>query len=109
PVGDAMSTNEDLALTLPAQLLAANDSAGPANESGQTLTVTGVTATADTHGTVTLSGGLVTYTPAADFNGLARFLYRVCDDGVSRGDSDPRCADGTVDVTVAAVNDAPVL
>ena len=42
-------------------------SAGPANESGQTLTVTAVTQGAN--GSVSTDGTTVTYTPNADFNG----------------------------------------
>ncbi len=109
PAADVKTTDEDTPLSFPAPDLAANDAAGPANESGQTLTVTGVSAAADTHGIVTLGGGVVTYCPDLDFNGTARFTYRVCDDGYSAGVADPRCADGTVTVAVAPVNDPPVL
>src|SRR3989442_2513844 len=45
---DSKSTNEDTTLNFAASDLTANDSAGPANESGQTLTVTSVSATANT-------------------------------------------------------------
>src|SRR5262249_46174875 len=63
---DAKSMNQDTTLNFPAVDLTANDVAGPANESGQTLTVTSVTATANTHGTVALSNGMVIYSPAAN-------------------------------------------
>src|SRR6185295_12682362 len=75
------------------------------------LTVTSVSATANTHGTVVLgvpniapsdpSGPIIVYTPAADFFGSASFTYTVSD---GQGGS----ATGTVNVTVAAVDDAPV-
>jgi hypothetical protein len=104
---DAVSTDEDAALTFAAASLTGNDNAGPADESAQTLTVTEVTATADTHGTVSIAGGNITYTPAANFNGAASFGYRVCDDGVTSGMTDSLCTMATVNVTVNAVNDAP--
>ncbi|HET6509767.1 MAG TPA: tandem-95 repeat protein [Baekduia sp.] len=54
------------------------------------------------HGTVTAAGPRVTYTPAPDFNGTDRFTYTISD---GRGGT----ATGTVVLTVAPVNDAPVL
>ncbi|MEA2165345.1 MAG: large repetitive protein [Thermoanaerobaculia bacterium] len=102
---DAKSTNEDTTLTFASSDLTANDSAGPANESGQSLTVTAVTATANTHGTVSLSSGNVTYTPEANYNGPASFTYRVCDNGTP----DSQCATAAVNVTVNAVNDSPTV
>lgn len=104
---DAKSTNEDVALSFPASDLAANDSKGAANESAQTLTVSGVAATANTHGTVSLSGGNVVYVPAQDYNGPASFTYTVTDDGTTNGAPDPKSAVGTVNVTVTPVNDPP--
>lgn len=105
---DQKTINEDTTLTFAASALTTNDSPGPANESAQTLTVTAVTATANTHGSVTLSGGNVTYTPDSNFNGAASFAYTVCDNGTTGGAPDPRCATGTVNVTVNPVNDAPI-
>jgi hypothetical protein len=106
---DSKSTNEDTSLSFPASDLTANDSAGPANESGQTLTVSSVTPTANTHGTVSLNSGTVSYQPAANYNGPASFGYQVCDNGTTNGSSDPKCSTGTVNVTVNSVNDPPVL
>jgi len=106
---DAKSTDEDTTLAFPASDLTTNDSAGPANESGQTLTVTGVTSTADTHGTLTLIGGQVTYAPEANYNGAASFSYQVCDNGITAGLSDALCATATVNVMVNPVNDPPTL
>lgn len=105
--GDSKATDEDTPVTFAATELATNDSTGPANESGQTLTVTTVSATADTHGTVSLVAGQVTYQPAANFNGPASFTYQVCDNGVTRGLSDSLCASSTVSISVRSVNDAP--
>ena len=53
-----------------------------------------------THGSVTESGGVVTYTPDANYAGPDSFTYEVCDvNGV--------CDTGTVTVVVTAVNDPP--
>ena len=106
---DSKNTNEDTSLSFPASDLTANDSAGPANESGQTLTVSSVTPTANTHGTVSLNSGTVSYQPAANYNGPASFAYQVCDNGTTNGSPDPKCSTGTVNVTVNSVNDPPAL
>lgn len=100
---DTKSTAEDTPLSFPATDLTANDSPGPANESGQTLTVTGVSSPSSAGGTVLLSAGNVTYTPPPNFFGLDSFSYTICDNG-----SPSLCATGTVNVTVTAVNDPPV-
>jgi DNA/RNA endonuclease G (NUC1) len=105
---DTKSTNEDTPLTFNASDLTANDNAGPANESAQTLTVTAVSDA--THGSATLNGlGQITYTPDADYNGSASFAYTVCDNGKTAGVADPKCATATVNVTVNAINDPPVV
>ncbi|HKG58779.1 MAG TPA: DNA/RNA non-specific endonuclease, partial [Pyrinomonadaceae bacterium] len=104
---DSASTNEDSHVDLSAVDLASNDSTGPANESLQSLTVTSVSSTANTHGTVSLANGIVTYTPDANFNGAASFEYQVCDNGNTNGSPDPQCSTGVVHVTVNPVNDAP--
>jgi DNA/RNA endonuclease G (NUC1) len=106
---DSASTDEDTPLQISASTLSGNDSAGPANENLQVLTVTSVSATADTHGTVSLSTGTVSYSPDANYNGPASFTYQVCDNGTTNGAADPQCTTGTVNVTVNAVNDAPSL
>jgi len=106
---DAASTDEDQNFQITASDLATNDSAGPANENAQVLTVTGVSATADTHGTVSLSSGTITYSPDANYNGAASFTYQVCDNGTTDGAPDSKCTNGTVNVTVNSVNDAPTL
>jgi DNA/RNA endonuclease G (NUC1) len=104
---DAASTDEDSHVDLSATDLANNDSAGPANESLQSLTVTGVFATASTHGSVVLNNGIVTYTPGPNFNGAASFEYQVCDNGNTNGMPDAQCTMGIVNITVNPVNDAP--
>jgi hypothetical protein len=100
PTPDNKSTTQGVLITFPASDLTANDSAGAPNESGQTLTVMAVNATASTHGTVVLLAGNVTYTPDPMFSGSASFEYVVCDNGTTNGVSDPKCAVGIVNVTV---------
>jgi DNA/RNA endonuclease G (NUC1) len=102
---DARGTNEDAALVFAAAELTANDNAGPANESDQTLTVSGVSGA--TNGTVAVAGGTITFTPAPNYHGAASFTYEVCDNGVTGGLTASQCATSTVDLTVASVNDAP--
>ena len=105
-VNDSKSTAEDTPVSLPATDLLANDSKGPANEAGQTLTVISVTNRPG--GTVSLNAGTITFTPSPNFTGPASFDYRIRDNGTTNGLADPREATGTVNVTVSAVNDAPV-
>jgi len=91
---DSAATDEDTPLQLPASGLLTND----ADVDGQTLTVTA--AGPATNGTVALAGGVVTFTPAANFNGAASFDYTI---------SDGTATDtGTVTITVNAVNDPPL-
>ncbi|MDO8607286.1 MAG: cadherin-like domain-containing protein [Phaeospirillum sp.] len=74
--------------------------AGATDVDGDSLSVSGVGNAS--HGTVALNGdGSVSFTPDADFNGVASFEYTVSDGhgGVTTK---------TATVTVAAVNDAPV-
>ncbi|MDY7231400.1 Ig-like domain-containing protein [Hyalangium rubrum] len=94
-VNDAVTVAEDSAATVVDVL--ANDSFAP--DTGETLTVTAVTQPA-TGGTVTLSGGVVRFTPTANFSGTATFTYTISD---GRGGTDT----ATVTVTVTDVNDAP--
>jgi hypothetical protein len=104
---DNKSTNEDTALTFNAANLTANDSAGPSNESAQTLIVTQVISTPNTHGQISLNNGQITYLPDANYNGAASFDYWVCDDSTTGGNADALCAVGTINVTVNSVNDNP--
>ena len=103
---DSKTLAEDAAATSIDVL--ANDSTGPANESGQTLTVTAVTQGA--HGSVAITGGGtgVSYTPDANYNGPDSFTYTVTDNGTTNGLADHKSATGTVSITVTEVNDAPV-
>jgi hypothetical protein len=104
---DSLTVTEDGSVTVGTATLTANDSPGPANESGQTLTITAVGSA--THGNVSLNGmtGEVTFTPDADYNGPASFTYTVRDNGTTNGSADYKTDTGTVNVTVTEVNDAP--
>ena len=89
---DEVVTPEDRAVTVD---VLANDT----DPEGDHLRVRSVTAAA--HGAVRLvSGGVVMYTPEADFHGADSFAY-VASDG--RGLTDT----ATVEITVLPVNDAP--
>ena len=93
---DTGSTQEDVPVTFTAAELLANDS----DIDGDALTITGVGPS--TNGTAVLNpDGSVTFTPTADFNGTASFVYTV-EDG--QGGSDA----ATVTITIPAVNDAPI-
>ena len=85
----------------------ANDSTGPANESGQTLTITDLSTPA--HGTVADRGrqdplhAAEPTTTAPD-----TFTYTITDNGTTNGADDFKSDTATVSVTVTEVNDPPV-
>ena len=115
-VNDApTATNDSLAninedsgqLVIPFATLIANDSAGPANESAQHVTITAVSNPVG--GLVEIVGNDVIFTPDPDFNGPASFDYTLTDDGTTNGVSDPQSTGpGFVTFAINAVNDAPV-
>ena len=88
-VNDTGTTAQNTALTLPAGTLLANDS----DIEGDGLVVTGVNGAS--HGSVSLSGGIVTFTPANGYSGAAGFGYDISD---GHGGT----AHATVNVTVVA-------
>ncbi|HWW76673.1 MAG TPA: tandem-95 repeat protein, partial [Pyrinomonadaceae bacterium] len=88
---DSVTTDEDTAVT---HNVLGNDS----DVDGDTLSIASVTQGA--HGSVTFSGGDVTYTPAANYNGGDSFSYTV-------SDGNGGTATANVSVTVNAVNDNP--
>jgi hypothetical protein len=104
PVNDPPPANDD-AVTVAEESGAtavdvlANDSPNP--DAGETLTVTAVTQPA-AGGSVTLTGGVVRFTPAANFSGATSFTYTVAD-------GNGGTATATVSVTVSPVNDPPVV
>ena len=91
-VDDAISTNEDTAVTIS---VLANDT----DADGDTLTVASVTQ--GSHGAVVNNGSNVRYTPSANFHGSDSFTYTISD---GHGGTDT----ATVIVTIGSVNDPPV-
>ena len=90
-VADSIATNEDTAISF---FPLANDTF---ENSGAALT----SVTQGAHGSVAVgTGGKITYTPAANYNGPDSFTYTVASGGVTETT--------TVTVAVAAVNDPPV-
>ncbi len=91
---------------IPFSALTANDSTGPLNESGQTLTVASVGNAVG--GTVLISGSNVLFTPTANYNGPASFQYTVQDNGTTAGSPDFKTSGlATVSFGVTEVNNAP--
>jgi len=106
-VNDAPTTTRDLLLTDPnpapgtevtfsPTVLTQNDSPGPSNESGQTLTVTSVSGS----NYVALVNGQIVFTVPGDFGTthLHEVTYEVTDNGETGGASDPKTAIGTVQI-----------
>jgi VCBS repeat-containing protein len=95
--GDAYSTPEDTALTVPAPGMLGND----ADPDGDPLTAALVSG--PSHGTLTLNAnGSFSYAPAADYHGSDSFTYRASDGTLT---SNP----ATVTITVTAANDPPTV
>src|SRR5207248_2903287 len=88
-VDGALTTDEDTAGSV---TLSASD------VDGHTCTYS---ATNGAHGTVSVSGNVATYTPAANYNGPDSFTF-TASDGTATSNT------ATITVTVNAVNDAPV-
>ncbi|MEK9696801.1 MAG: tandem-95 repeat protein, partial [Candidatus Poseidoniales archaeon] len=86
-------TNEDTAASIDLSSFASD-------VDGDTLTYSIVTDVSN--GTTSLSGSIVTYTPAANYNGSDSFTWKVNDGTVDS-------AAGKVYITVNAVNDAPTI
>ncbi|HZN63815.1 MAG TPA: Ig-like domain-containing protein [Tepidisphaeraceae bacterium] len=86
---DTATVRQGGTLSLSASSLLANDT----DPDGDTLQITGVFSTADTHGRVSLAGGRVVYTPDRNYSGPASFSYTV-------SDGNGGTATGTVRVTV---------
>src|SRR6185436_16608069 len=108
-IGEALtSVAEDSGQrTIPFADLTANDSRGPANESGQALVVNAVSNPVG--GTVSISAGNVLFTPDLNFNGAASFQYTVQDNGTTNGGADFKTSNTvTATFTITAVNDAPL-
>ncbi|WP_178130441.1 Ig-like domain-containing protein [Reyranella sp. CPCC 100927] len=96
---DTVTTNEDTPITF--NVITGSDGATVDSFENAGRAVTSVTQPAAGQGTVTFAAdGTITYTPAANFNGVATFTYTVTSGGVTET--------ATVTVNVTAQNDAPV-
>jgi VCBS repeat-containing protein len=96
-VNDSFNTNEDAALIIAAAGVLGNDSDVEADP------LTAALVTGPANGSLTLNpDGSFTYTPNADFNGADSFTYQA-NDGTANSNI------ATVNITINAVNDAPVL
>ena len=91
---DTATTSEDTVIKLSASTLLGNDN--DVDNDALKITSVGVAV----NGTVWLSGSTITFTPAADFNGIAGFDYTLSDGYLT--------STGHVTITVKEVNDAPV-
>jgi len=86
-------------------------SAGPPDEAGQTLAfnITGNTNAALFSAAPTVSpAGVLTYTPAADANGVATITLNLMDNGGTANGGVDTSLPQSFTITVIAVNDAPV-
>jgi len=108
---DAATTSPDTPVNIP---VLANDAAGPASESGQSLAIVAIGAPG--HGTAVLSDNgtpgdpsddVIVYTPATGYSGPDSFTYTIQDNGVTGGAADPKSATGTVTVTVQSSQGTP--
>ncbi|HEY4098917.1 MAG TPA: cadherin-like domain-containing protein [Baekduia sp.] len=95
-VDDVGTLDEDGSETFAWAMVLANDT----DADGDPLT--GTVATQPAHGTLTETGGMLTYTPDPGYHGTDTFTY-IANDGTI--DSAP----ATVSLVVASVNDAPVV
>ena len=95
-VTDPVSTTEDMPITID---VLHNDR----DAEGSALSIVSPTAEpiATAHGTAVLSDGKITYTPADDYFGADSFQYTITDGELT--------GTGTVNITVNAVNDPPVI
>jgi CSLREA domain-containing protein/fimbrial isopeptide formation D2 family protein len=115
PVNDPPVANNDIlsdiaedsgTLVIPFATLLGNDTPGPANETGQNITINSVSNAVN--GTVSIQGTNVLFTPNPNFYGAASFKYTILDDGTTNGASDPRGSGlATVNINVTPVPDTP--
>jgi hypothetical protein len=95
-VDDSDTTVEDTPVTVD---VAGNDS----DPDGDLVAASAAATTVPGNGSTVDNGdGTITYTPAADWNGVDSFVYEICD-------SLAVCATATVTITVTPVNDPPTL
>ncbi|MBL8827197.1 MAG: cadherin-like domain-containing protein, partial [Planctomycetaceae bacterium] len=88
---------------IPIASLVANDSTGPSNESGQSLTV--ISVGSPVGGAVQIVDNNVIFTPTLDFSGPASFQYTVRDNGQTNGVDDFKTATATASFTITDIVD----
>ncbi|XZE46976.1 tandem-95 repeat protein [Pirellulaceae bacterium SH467] len=102
--------NEDqpLRLTTDEVVTLSGAVAGPANESAQTLRLSVPNNVSAQNGSLSVVGGVLTYTPPLNFAGTDTFTFTITDDGVTGTLADPRSVTRTATITVRDKNDPPV-
>jgi len=95
-VNDTATTNEDVAVII--KLL--DNDYDPENDM---VASSAAVVTQPGKGNVTIANGIATYTPTVNLNGQDSFTYTVKDAALNKS------AEATVTVTIAAVNDLPVV
>ena len=105
PVNDAPVANDSEALTLEdhAKAIDVSSLIGDVDieTNADTIFVSVETKGEPAHGTISVAGNVITYTPDDNFNGADEITYTLTD---SKGESDT----GKLSITVSAVNDKPV-
>lgn len=92
---------------IPFETLLMNDLTGPANESGETLTIHSVYQ--GIGGNVRIEGSNVIFTPEVNYRGIASFEYEIQDNGTTDGKDDPPASRGNVTFTIDARADKPTV
>ncbi|HYE32086.1 MAG TPA: tandem-95 repeat protein, partial [Methylomirabilota bacterium] len=98
---DLVSGDEDADIEIAVESLLANDGPGADNETGQTLKLKGVRALTAGATVSTNGAGKIVLKGPKDFVGVVQFEYDV-------EDNEGGLSTGTIDLTTAAVNDAPL-
>src|SRR4029079_5547635 len=93
------------ARTIAFSALLANDSGGPTDESNHVLTITQVGGAVG--GSVAIVGTDVIFSPTADYNGIASFVYTLRDNGQTNGADEFKTSTASVTFTITPVNDPP--
>jgi hypothetical protein len=91
--------------TIALSALLSNDLAGPANESGETLTITAISDVVG--GTAQIVGAEVIFMPADDYNGPGGFRYTLLDNGQTNSIDDFLSGAAVVSFMITPTNDAP--
>ncbi|MEK7793605.1 MAG: tandem-95 repeat protein, partial [Candidatus Hydrogenedentota bacterium] len=104
PVNDAPRLADDMAFADEEETIEIPVLANDSDVDGSLVPATLALVSPPAHGaaSVNTGAGIITYTPAAEFNGADTFTYRVFDNGSPQP---PQSAAATITVVVGAVND----